>query len=53
MCWVEERREKELVNLDLIKMVQMRTESDPNSTDAKVPKQWERVEVCNLKNKTI
>jgi len=28
-------------------MVQMRTESDPNSTDAKVPKQWERVEVTS------
>jgi len=25
----------------------MRTESDPNSTDAKVPKQWERVEVTS------
>jgi len=28
-------------------MVQMRTESDPNSTDAKAPKQWERVEVTS------
>jgi len=28
-------------------MVQMRTESDPNSTDAKAPKQWEIVEVTS------
>lgn len=28
-------------------MVQMRMESDPNTTDAKVPKQWERVEVTS------
>lgn len=28
-------------------MVQMRTESDPNSRDAKAPKQWERVEVTS------
>jgi len=28
-------------------MVQMRTESGPNSTDAKAPKQWERVEVTS------
>jgi len=40
-------KRKELITLDLIKMVQMRTESDPNSTDVKVPKQWERVEVTS------
>lgn len=40
-------KRKELIILDLIKMVQMRTESGPNSTDAKAPKQWERVEVTS------